>query len=30
VQQLLPTEARSSFRVLYEKNNKFSLAEVQI
>jgi 4-amino-4-deoxy-L-arabinose transferase-like glycosyltransferase len=30
VQQLLPAETRSTFKVLYEKNNKFSLAEVQI
>ena len=30
VQQLVPAETRSSFKVLYEKNNKFSLAEVQI
>jgi hypothetical protein len=30
VQQLLPEEKRSSFKVLYEKNNKFSLAEAQI
>jgi 4-amino-4-deoxy-L-arabinose transferase-like glycosyltransferase len=30
VQQLLPAETRSSFKVLYEKNNKFSLAEAQI
>ena len=30
VQQLLPPESRSTFKVLYHKNNKFSLAEVQI
>ena len=30
VQQLLPAESRSSFKVIYEKNNKFSLAEAQI
>lgn len=30
LQQLLPPETRSTFKVLYEKNNKFSLAEVQI
>jgi hypothetical protein len=30
VQQLLPEEKRTSFKVLYEKNNKFSLAEAQI
>jgi hypothetical protein len=30
VQQLLPPESRASFKVLYEKNNKFSLAEAQI
>jgi len=28
--QLLPPETRSSFKVLYEKNNKFSLAQVEI
>jgi 4-amino-4-deoxy-L-arabinose transferase-like glycosyltransferase len=30
VQQLLPAESRPSFHVIYEKNTKFSLAEVQI
>ena len=30
VQQLLPAESRTSFHVVYEKNTKFSLAEVQI
>jgi hypothetical protein len=30
VQQLLPAEKRSTFKVLYEKNNKFSLAQVEI
>jgi 4-amino-4-deoxy-L-arabinose transferase-like glycosyltransferase len=30
VQQLFPAETRSSFKVLYEKNNKFSLAQVEI
>jgi 4-amino-4-deoxy-L-arabinose transferase-like glycosyltransferase len=30
LQQLLPAESRSTFKVLYEKNNKFSLAEAQI
>jgi 4-amino-4-deoxy-L-arabinose transferase-like glycosyltransferase len=30
VQQLLPEEKRSTFRVLYEKNNKFSLAQAEI
>jgi hypothetical protein len=30
LQQLLPPESRSSFKVLYQKNNKFSLAEAQI
>lgn len=30
VQQLLPAETRGTFHVLYEKNNKFSLAEVMI
>jgi 4-amino-4-deoxy-L-arabinose transferase-like glycosyltransferase len=30
VQQLLPAETRGTFKVLYEKNNKFSLAEVMI
>jgi 4-amino-4-deoxy-L-arabinose transferase-like glycosyltransferase len=30
VQQLLPEEKRSTFHVLYEKNNKFSLAQAEI
>ncbi len=30
VQQLLPPETRGTFKVLYEKNNKFSLAQVEI
>jgi len=30
VEQLLPPESRPTFKVLYEKNNKFSLAEAQI
>ena len=30
LQQLLPQETRSTFKVLYQKNNKFSLAEVEI
>ena len=30
VQKLLPEESRSSFQVLYQKNNKFSLAVAQI
>jgi hypothetical protein len=30
VQQLLPAETRGTFKVLYEKNNKFSLAQVEI
>ena len=30
VQQLFPPESRASFRVLYQKNNKFSLAEADI
>jgi 4-amino-4-deoxy-L-arabinose transferase-like glycosyltransferase len=30
VQQLFPAETRATFKVLYEKNNKFSLAEAQI
>jgi 4-amino-4-deoxy-L-arabinose transferase-like glycosyltransferase len=30
VQQLFPPESRPSFKVLYEKNNKFSLAQVEI
>lgn len=30
VEQLLPAESRPSFKVIYEKNNKFSLAEVTI
>ncbi len=30
VKRLLPAEARDSFRVLYEKNNKFSLAQADI
>ena len=28
--QLLPEEKRSTFKVLYEKNNKFSLAQAEI
>ena len=30
VQQLFPAETRTTFKVLYEKNNKFSLAQVEI
>lgn len=30
VQQLLPEATRSTFKVLYEKNNKFSLAQAEI
>jgi hypothetical protein len=30
VQQLLPAETRPTFKVLYEKNNKFSLAQFEI
>ena len=30
LQQLLPPETRPTFKVLYEKNNKFSLAEAEI
>ena len=30
VQSLLPAETRNTFRVVYEKNNKFSLAEAEI
>lgn len=30
VQQLFPAEARPTFQVLYDKNNKFSLAQVDI
>ncbi len=30
LQQLLPQETRPTFKVLYEKNNKFSLAEAEI
>ena len=30
LQQLLPAEVRPSFKVLYDKNNKFSLAEATI
>jgi hypothetical protein len=30
VKRLLPPESRDSFQVLYEKNNKFSLAQADI
>jgi hypothetical protein len=30
VKSLLPPDARESFRVLYEKNNKFSLAQANL